>query len=131
MASPARVRTHYEIYVTEHDRLELHEVTEDRAAALATAKRLAARPDTLVRVMREAYDPERDETVERIVFDSAMPPPSAPATPVPERPVAPTPPPDLRRRPVSEPASGVPTLVVVFGGLGLAVMIAAAGAAIF
>jgi hypothetical protein len=131
MAAPQRTRTHYEIYASQHDRLELHEVTEDRGAALATARRLAARPDTLVRVMRETYDPERDETVERIVFDSAMPPEPAPEPPDRARPAASSPPPAIARRPLPEASDGVPSLVVIFGGLSLAAMLAAAGAALF
>lgn len=131
MAAPQRTRTHYEIYVAQHDRLELHEVTEDRDAALATARRLAARPDTLVRVLREAYDPERDETVERIVFDSAMPPPPQPTAVEDDRPAPSKRPPVMPRRPLPEPSSGVPSLVVIFGGLSLAAMLAAAGAALF
>lgn len=130
MAAP-RTKTHYEVYVTQQDRFELHDVSEDREVALATARRLAARPDTLVRVMREVYDPDRDETVERIIFDSAVALPEA--SPAPRSGHGPSVNEDRERarRPLPEPEGGVPALVVVFGGLSLAAVLAAATAAVF
>lgn len=125
-----RARTHYEVYVRTGDRFELREVSDDQEAALGVARRFAARPDALVRVMCEAYDPERDETVERIVFDSAaagperrLPTTSEPfpreAEPPGQRPF---------QAPQPEP---VPKLVVAFGGLTIAMALAAATMAIF
>ena len=113
--------TIYEIYVGSGDGFELQDVSGHREAALAIARRLAARPGALVRVMCESYDPARDETIERIVFDSsALDPLRRPAGSWS----------DAGSRPPSEPEP-LPKLVVVFGGLTIAMALAAAGMAVF
>lgn len=131
-ASPAAARsgagTFYEIYVGTGEGFDLREVTDDRDAAIAIARRLAARPGKLIRVMCETYDPERDETIERIVFDSATGEAArrsgSRGDPFPDA----TGHPPARLAPHPEP---LPKLVVVFGGLSIAMALAAAGMAVF
>jgi len=120
--------TCYEIYVGAGEGFDLREVTDDRDAALALARRLAARPGALIRVMCETYDPARDETIERIVFDSATGEPGrrtgGAGEPFPHATTLPPVQPAVRPEPL-------PKLVVVFGGLSIAMALAAAGMAVF
>lgn len=127
-AAPPGLKRFYEVYVEAGDGFDLQEVNDDREAALTIARRLAARPGSLVRVMCETYDPERDETIERIIFDSTA---AAAATRSgePGRSL-----PDARGSQPARPAvprEPLPKLVVVFGGLSIAMALAAAGMAVF
>lgn len=125
MAAQTRAEVQYEIYLGEDQKFELYEVTKDLDSALGIARRLSRRPDALVRVMHEAYDPERDETVERVVFDSSWRQPKRMSSDVAEHRTEP------QLHPPDYEPERVPGLVVVFGGLSIAMALAAATMAVF
>lgn len=66
-------RISFEVHAQRHERWLVADVFEDQAAALEYAQRLRLRRDVKgIKVVREAYDPERDEAFEQVVFDTGI-----------------------------------------------------------
>lgn len=62
----------FEVYVRRDGRWLVEEVFLEQDEALEYAERLRQRRDLGgVRVIRETYDPERDEAFERVILDTA------------------------------------------------------------
>lgn len=112
-AKPQAAEISFEVYVECSGRWLLEDVFDEQRPALDHAERLRLRRDVDgIRVVRETYDPKRDERFERVIFDTAFDLP---------RP-APAPEPRQRPRP-QEPAAPArkrfPRVMASFSGLGL------------
>jgi len=121
----------FEVYVQRDGRWLVADVFEDQAAALEYAEGLRQRRDLGgIKVVRETYDPERDESYERVIFDSGIdlpkPPPEAPgASPRPRAHRAAEPEP-RQRRGTAPARKGFPWVKASFSGIGLLVAVAGA-----
>lgn len=109
----AEAEISFEVYVECSGRWLLEDVFDEQRAALDHAERLRQRRDVDgIRVVRETYDPKRDERSERVIFDTAFDLPR------------PAPAPETRQRPrPKEPAAPArkrfPWVMASFSGLGL------------